>query len=77
VNSVPAVAGHETGWRAQLKLQFAARDGTTYLPVRHHHGPLLVQRVFHPEGAPCHAYLVHPPGGVVGGDELKLEVDVE
>jgi urease accessory protein len=77
VNSVPAITGHESGWRAQLKLQFAARDGATYLPVRQHQGPLLVQRVFHPEGAPCHAYLVHPPGGVVGGDELKLEVDVE
>lgn len=77
MNSVPAIAGHETGWRAQLKLQFASRDGMTYLPVRQHQGPLLVQRVFHPEGAPCHAYLVHPPGGVVGGDELKLEVDVE
>lgn len=77
MSSVPAPRGHETGWRAQLKLQFAQRDGTTYLPVRQHQGPLLVQRVFHPEGAPCHAYLVHPPGGVVGGDELLLDVDVE
>jgi urease accessory protein len=36
-----------------------------------------VQRAFHPEGAPCHTYLVHPPGGVVGGDHLGLEVAVE
>lgn len=45
--------------------------------MRQHRGPLLIQRVFHPEGAPCHAYLVHPPGGVVGGDELRLEVEVQ
>ncbi|HEY6641125.1 urease accessory protein UreD [Povalibacter sp.] len=77
MNSVPAGIAHPPGWRAHLKLQFAARDGVTYLPLRQHQGPLLVQRVFHPEGAPCHAYLVHPPGGVVGGDELQLDVDVE
>jgi urease accessory protein len=39
--------------------------------------------VFHPEprsGAlaaePCHVYVLHPPGGVVSGDELQLEVEV-
>lgn len=74
MNSVPLAANE--GWRAQLKLQFAVRDGVTYLPMRQHTGPLLVQRVFHPEGGPCHSYLVHPPGGIVGGDELILEVDV-
>ncbi len=25
--------------------------------------------------APCHVYLIHPPGGVVSGDELSLEVE--
>ena len=65
------------GWQAELRLRFAAHDSRTRLIERNHRGPLVVQRTFHPEGDPCHAYIVHPPGGVVGGDELRLEVQVD
>ena len=36
----------------------------------------MVQKPFYPEGEVCHVYLLHPPGGVVGGDELNLNVSV-
>jgi urease accessory protein len=40
-------------------------------------GPLLVQRSFHPESdGTCHVYVLHPPGGIAGGDGLTLDVEV-
>lgn len=65
------------GWQAKLALIFNERDGHTYVHQRRHIGPLLIQRPFYPEGGVSHAYLLHPPGGVVGGDQLSLDVRVE
>ncbi len=62
------------GWQAQLKLGFEARGQKTVLSQRQRLGPLAVQRPFYPEGAVCHVYLLHPPGGVAGGDELEVQV---
>lgn len=63
------------GWKAELALRFAPLAGATRLVSRHHLGPLRVQRPFHPEGEVCHVYIVHPPGGIVGGDELDIRVE--
>lgn len=63
-----------SGWLASLDLELAASAGRTVLARRSHVGPLVVQRPFYPEGEVCHVYLVHPPGGVVGGDRLELRV---
>ncbi len=64
------------GWYARLQLGFTAREHCTVLSHRQHVGPLLVQRPFYPEGAPCHVYLIHPPGGVVAGDHIELNASL-
>lgn len=62
------------GWKAQLNLVFEKRGDKSVLASRSQSGPLTVQRPFYPEGDVCHMYLLHPPGGVVGGDELHIDV---
>ncbi len=47
------------------------------LSERQRQGPLSVQRPFYPEGDVCHVYVLHPPGGVVGGDEIAQDVRVD
>lgn len=60
------------GWQAGLQLDFAQSHNKTLLVKRQHFGPLTVQRPFYPEGGVCHVYILHPPGGIVGGDELTV-----
>lgn len=64
-------------WRGRLALRYSLRSGRTVAQDRHE-GPLRVLQALYPEGdAVCHHVLVHPPGGLVGGDELELQVDVD
>ena len=64
------------GWSAKLSLSFERALAKTNLRVSERVGPLSVQRPFYPEEDVCHAYVLHPPGGVVGGDQLELNVHV-
>ena len=69
-------------WAASIQLGFEARQEgrrqATRLSALRHQGPLRVQRPFYPEGADgcCHVYLLHPPGGLVSGDALRIEAAV-
>lgn len=65
-------------WPARLDLS-AARDGAGATRVHaRHDGPLRLLKTLYPEGTGiAHAVLVHPPGGLVGGDRLDLHLDVQ
>ncbi len=67
---------YDTCWQAKLFLHFAMRHNKTVLTDRYQYGPLTVQRPFYPEGDCCHIYLLHPPGGIVGGDNIQIKLNL-
>ena len=64
-------------WHAQLQLDYTLEAGRTV--ARHSHsGPLRILQSLYPEGdSVCHNVLVHPPGGLVGGDTLDIRVNAQ
>ncbi len=77
-SGLPAEAApQQAGWRGQLTLDYRLLAGRT-VAQHSHSGPLRVLQPLHPEGpAICHHVLLHPPGGIVGGDELHIAVRVQ
>ena len=63
-------------WRADLKLDYTLESQRTVARYLHQ-GPLRILQSLYPEGDQiCHNVLVHPPGGLVGGDTLDIQVSV-
>jgi urease accessory protein len=60
-------------WLGHLTLDYR-RDGDRTIAFDKHDGPLRVLQRLYPEGPGiCHHVLVHPPGGIAGGDVLNLQ----
>jgi urease accessory protein len=63
-------------WHARLQLDYTVENNRSVARFLHH-GPLRILQSLYPEGdAVCHNVLVHPPGGLVGGDRLDVSVTV-
>lgn len=63
-------------WHANLDIRYTLENDKT-LARYEHKGPLRILQSLYPEGdAVCHNVLVHPPGGLVGGDTLDITIDV-
>lgn len=70
------------GWSARLNLRFEPREVNgatrTVMTERNHFGPLRILKPLYPEGdRVCHAVIVHPPGGIVAGDSLAVDLHVD
>jgi len=60
-------------WHGRLELAYR-RDAERTLVLDRHDGPLRVLKSLYPESPRvCHSVLVHPPGGIVGGDVLAID----
>lgn len=65
----------QSSWKAVLHLGFERRKEATVLAHCRHEGPLRVQKALYPEGRDlCQVIVLHPPSGIVGGDELFISV---
>ena len=63
-------------WHAKLALNYTQTVDKTSVHFTHD-GPLRILKSLYPEGPGiCHNVLVHPPGGLVGGDVLDIDVRV-
>jgi urease accessory protein len=63
------MAGH-----ARLALDYR-REGGRCVARFEHDGPLRILQTLYPEGdGICHNVLVHPPGGLVGGDTIEIAI---
>jgi urease accessory protein len=73
----PRGTGRRLSWLGHLDLHYR-RDDERTVALDRHHGPLRVLQRLYPEGPGiCHHVLVHPPGGVVGGDVLALDARLD
>ncbi|HSW24651.1 MAG TPA: urease accessory protein, partial [Burkholderiaceae bacterium] len=60
-------------WHARLELAVRLDDNRRCVVHAAHQGPLRVLKTLYPEGdGIAHQVLVHPPGGIVGGDRLDI-----
>jgi urease accessory protein len=64
------------GWCARLALDLERMQRRTVVADRRHFGPLCIQKPFQAEDGSCHIYVLHPPGGLAGGDDVELRVRV-
>lgn len=64
--------GGQKGWQGFLSFSFVEVNGESVIKDRKHFGPLVLQRPYYQEKDRPSVLVLHPPGGVVGGDTLEL-----
>ncbi|AFY90087.1 urease accessory protein UreD [Chroococcidiopsis thermalis] len=70
-NTIPST------WHGNLDIVYALRNGKTQPISDRVQAPLKVQRPFYPEGDICHTAILHTAGGIVGGDCLSINLQLQ
>jgi urease accessory protein len=65
-------------WTGKLNLSYKNSQNKTYLDLAYCQAPLKIQRSFYPEGEQiCHSVILHTAGGIVGGDLLEQNINLQ
>jgi Urease accessory protein UreH len=71
------ISSSMTPWHSRLQLQFSAEATRTVLRHQHEGGLRALASHYPEDPGICHQVLVHPPGGLVGGDILDIDLSVQ
>ncbi len=64
-------------WRGALKINYRHHQGRTEVSQAYAKAPLRIQRPFYPESSGvCQSVILHTAGGMVGGDQLRLDLEL-
>lgn len=67
-----------SNWHGHLELTYGRVGQATQILHSHMQAPLKVQRSLYPEGEEiCHTVMLHTAGGIVGGDRLSINIDLQ
>jgi len=64
----------QDGWKGFLSFTFVNNGKRTVVKDKKHYGPLVLQRPYYQELDRPSVLVIHPPGGIAGGDNLELNV---
>lgn len=78
IQKTPLHLPNPSNWQGQLNLDYVYKDNKTILEKAFSQAPFKVQRPFYPEGNQiCHTVMLHTAGGIVGGDRLCSQINLQ
>lgn len=74
----PSSISNSSGWHGRLHLLYEKSDQQSQVKQSYHQAPLNLQRPFYLEGpGVCHSVIMHTAGGIVGGDRLSIDIELQ